>query len=73
MDAVDVGEGSGTTPDTLARLAGHLAEESRAGLAAAARGAGGLAWAGVAVLITLVVYRFFSLYAGLIDAAARPL
>ncbi len=73
VEAVDVGELAGTTPDTLNRLASILEEESRAGLAAAARGIGGFAWAAVALLVTLVVFRFFSIYAGLIDAAARPL
>lgn len=47
-----------------------------AGVAAAlvaARAAGSLAWAAVALVITLVVIRFFSIHAGLIHAAARPL
>lgn len=73
VEAVAVGELAGTTPETLERLAHGLDEESRAGLAAAVRGAGFLAWAAVALLITLVVLRFFSMYAGLIRDAARPL
>jgi len=50
-----------------------VGEHHRPGLAAAVRGAGFLAWAAVALLIMLVVVRFFSIYAGLIHDAARPL
>lgn len=71
--AVEVGERSGTVSESLDRLAAGFEEESRAGLVAAARTAGFLAWAAVAVLITILVFRFFSVYAGLIQAAARPL
>jgi type II secretory pathway component PulF len=73
VDAVAVGELTGTTPETLDRLAAGLEEEARVGLATAVTWAGHLAWAAVALLITLVVLRFFSMYAGLIRAAARPL
>jgi len=73
VDAVAVGELTGTTPETLDRLAAGLEEEARVGLATAVTWAGHLAWAAVALLITLVVLRFFSMYAGMIRAAARPL
>lgn len=73
VDAVAVGELTGTTPETLDRLAAGLEEEARAGLATAVTWAGHLAWAAVALLITLVVLRVFSMYAGLLRAAARPL
>ena len=73
IESVEVGEMAGTTPETLDRLAAGLEAESRAGLAAAARAAGFLAWAGVALIVTLVVFRFFSMYAGLIRDAARPI
>ena len=73
LEAVEVGEMTGTTPDALDRLATGLEAESRAGLAAVARAAGFLAWAGVALVVTLVVFRFFSMYVGLIHDAARPL
>lgn len=73
VEAVAVGELTGATPETLDRLAAGLEEESRAGLAATVRGVGFAAWAAVALLITLVVVRFFAMYAGLIQEAARPL
>ena len=71
--AVEVGEMAGTTPETLDRVAAELEDDARAGLAAAVRMAGFAAWAAVALLITLIVVRFFSMYAGLIQEAARPL
>lgn len=73
IEAVGVGELTGTTPETLDRLGRQLDEEARAGFAAAVTLAGWAVWAAVALLIALVVVRFFSFYAGLIDAAARPL
>jgi hypothetical protein len=71
--AVGVGELTGTTAETLGRLADQLADEARAGFTAAVRAAGTLAWAAVAGVATLVVVRFFSFYAGLIQDATRPL
>lgn len=66
IEAVGVGELTGTTPETLDRLAPQLEDEARAGLAAAVTLAGWAVWAAVALLIALVVVRFFSFYAGLI-------
>ncbi|MEI6239554.1 MAG: type II secretion system F family protein [Planctomycetia bacterium] len=70
VEAVDVGELTGTTAETLDRLAGTLDDDARRGIAAAARGAGFLAWATVAGLIALVVFRIFSSYLGMIHDAA---
>lgn len=73
VEAVDVGELTGTTAETLDRLAADLDDEARRGIAAAARGAGFLVWAVVAGLIALVVFRIFSSYVGMIQDAARGL
>lgn len=73
IEAVGVGELTGTTPETLDRLAPQLDDEARAGLAAAVTLAGWAVWGAVALLIGLVVVRFFSFYAGLIEATGRPL
>lgn len=73
IEAVGVGELTGTTPEVLDRLAPQLDEESRAGLAAAVTLAGWAVWAAVALLVALIVVRFFSFYAGLIEAAGKPL
>jgi len=72
VEAVDVGELTGNTAEVLARLADDFDEDARRGMAAAARGAGWLAWALVAGLIGLVVVRIFSSYVGMLqDAAGR--
>jgi type IV pilus assembly protein PilC len=71
VETVDVGELTGTTAETLGRLAEDLADEARRGIAAAARGAGFLVWLGVAGLIALVVFRIFSSYLGMIQDAAK--
>ena len=58
------------TAEVLDRLAEQLDEEARLGFEAAARGAGFLVWAIVASLITLVIFRVFSFYVGMIQQAA---
>jgi type II secretory pathway component PulF len=73
LEAVGVGELTGTTAETLERLAGRLEEEARAGFTAAAGAVGFLAWAAVAGLIALIVFRFASFYVGLINDAMKPL
>lgn len=73
LAAVETGELTGTTAETLGRLADQLTGESREGLTTAVRVAGALAWAAVAAVIALVVVRFFVFYVGLIRDAAGPL
>ncbi|NDC62442.1 MAG: hypothetical protein EBZ59_00275 [Planctomycetia bacterium] len=70
VEAVEVGELTGETAESLERLAGELDEEARLGFAAAARGAGTAVWAAVAALITIVIFRIFSFYLGAIQNAA---
>jgi type II secretory pathway component PulF len=71
VETVDVGELTGTTAETLGRLADDFDDEARRGIAAAARGAGFLVWLAVAGLIALVVFRIFSSYLGMIQDAAK--
>lgn len=71
VETVDVGELTGTTAETLGRLADDFDDESRRGITAAARGAGFLVWLAVAGLIALVVFRIFSSYLGMIQDAAK--
>ena len=70
VETVDVGELTGTTAETLGRLADDFDDEARRGITAAARGAGFLVWLVVAGLIALVVFRIFSSYLGMIQDAA---
>lgn len=69
LEAVGVGELTGTTAETLDRLADRLEEEARAGFTAAVAAIGFLAWAVVAGLIALVVFRFASFYIGILSQA----
>jgi type IV pilus assembly protein PilC len=69
LDAVAVGELTGTTAETLERLAGRLDEEARAGYSAAVGAVGFLAWAAVAGLIALVIFRVASFYFGILNQA----
>jgi len=71
LDVVAVGETTGSTAESLERLAGHLDDEARLGFEAAARAAGGLVWAVVAALIGMLVVRIFSSYVGVIQNAVR--
>lgn len=73
LEAVGVGELTGTTAETLDRLADRLDEEARAGFTAAVGAVGFLAWAAVAGLVALIVFRFASFYVGLIHDATKPL
>lgn len=69
LEAVAVGEMTGTTAESLDRLAGRLDEEARAGFTAAVGAVGFIAWAAVAGLVALVVFRFGSFYAGILNQA----
>lgn len=69
LEAVAVGEMTGTTAESLDRLAGRLDEEARAGFTAAAGAVGFTAWAAVAALVALVVFRVASFYVGILNQA----
>jgi len=69
VEAVAVGELTGSTSATLARLAGRYEEDARRGFAASAKAAGFIVWAIVAVLFIIVIFRIFSFYLGAIQGA----
>ena len=73
LEAVAVGDMTGTTAETLERLADRLDEEAVAGFTAAVAAVGFAAWAAVAGLIALIVFRIASVYAGMLADAAKPL
>ena len=73
LEAVSVGELTGTTAESLDRLGERLEEQARDGFRAAVAATGALAWAAVAGLIALVVFRFAAFYVGLLNDAMRPL
>lgn len=73
LEIVAVGETTGSTAESLDRVAGQFDDEARAGFEAAAKVAGFLVWAAVAALIAVLVVRIFSTYVGAIQAAGRGL
>jgi len=79
LAAIDVGEQSGTTAETLGRLAEQLLEESADGLLAIAGWVGHAVWAVVAVLVAWIIVRVVGSYVNLLQglagwlAAEKPL
>ena len=70
VEGVAVGELTGSTAETLDRIAGQYDDEAQRGFEASARGFGFLVWVGVAALVILVIFRIFSFYVGAIQAVA---
>ena len=73
LEAVGVGELTGTTVETLDRLADDCDDAAARGFAAAAGGAGAVVWLGVAAVVVLLIFRLFSTYVGILQGAARGL
>jgi type II secretory pathway component PulF len=73
LDAVGIGEQTGTTAESLGRLVPVFEERARRGFAAAAQGLGWAAWGAVAGLVVLIVFRVMGVYVGIIEQAGRPL
>ncbi len=73
LEAVGVGELTGTTAETLDRLADDCDDAAARGFAAAAGGAGAVVWLGVAAVVVLLIFRLFSTYVGILQGAARGL
>ncbi|MFM8579460.1 MAG: hypothetical protein ACKOCN_11785, partial [Planctomycetaceae bacterium] len=69
--AIDVGEQSGTTGETLGKLSEHLFQEASDGLLAIAGWAGRVVWAVVAVLVATIVFRVVGSYANLLHDLSR--
>ncbi|MFM1996104.1 MAG: hypothetical protein RLZZ111_491 [Planctomycetota bacterium] len=71
LEAVAVGDMTGTTAEALERAADQLGDAARRGFAAAVRGAGFAIWAAVACLVAAIVIRVMMSYVGMIHDAAR--
>jgi type II secretory pathway component PulF len=69
--AIDVGEQSGTTAETLGRLGEQLLAEAADGLRAVAAWAGHAVWVVVAVLAATMIIRVVGSYANLLQGLAR--
>lgn len=72
VEAVAVGELTGTTAEALDRVAEGLDAAARRGFLATVQAAGFAAWGLAAALVALVVIRVITTYAGIIQDAARP-
>lgn len=73
LEAVGVGELTGTTAETLDRLADECDDAAGRGFTAVASGAGAAVWITVAAVVGLLVFRLFSAYVGILQGAARGL
>jgi len=71
IEAVAVGEATGTTAEALDRVADTLDQAAVRGFAAAVQAVGFLAWALVAGLVALVVIRVVATYARMIQDLTR--
>lgn len=72
IEAVAVGEATGTTAEALDRSADQLDEAAARGFAAAVQAVGFLAWAVVAGLVATLVIRVVATYARMIHDLSRP-
>ncbi len=73
LDAIGLGELSGTLAESLGRLVPERLAVARRGYAAAAAAVAAVAWVAVAGLVVLVVFRVMGVYVGILDEAGRPL
>ncbi|QDV16608.1 Type II secretion system protein F [Gimesia panareensis] len=71
IQMVNVGETSGTVPETLERLSPRFQEDAQRSLAALAAVLGWLVWAMVAAFIIFVVFRIAFWYLGIINDALK--
>ncbi|QDT64227.1 Type II secretion system protein F [Calycomorphotria hydatis] len=69
LHIVEVGEQSGTVPETLERIGPELEEEARRSLTALVAAAAWLIWALVAGFIIMVIFSIFSFYLNALNDA----
>ncbi|MCA9081173.1 MAG: type II secretion system F family protein [Planctomycetaceae bacterium] len=70
---VEVGETSGTVPETLDRLSGQFEEDARRSMSAMAMAAGWLIWAGVATFVIVMIFKLAFFYLSIIDGALQEM
>jgi len=73
VEAVTVGEMSGTAPEALGRLAKRFDDEATRRFHMAARAAAWAVWAAFALVVILLVFRVFMGYLAILHDAGRPL
>lgn len=73
VEAVAVGEATGTVPERLDRLADFLDDEATRRFRVAARSAAWTCWAAFAAVVIVIVFRVFTGYLAILQDAGRPL
>lgn len=73
IEAIAVGEMTGTVPERLERLADHFDDEATRRFQLAATMAAWTAWAAFALAVIIVAYRIFTGYLAILQDAGRPL
>lgn len=73
VEAVAVGEASGTVPERLDRLADAFDDEATRRFRVAAQSAAWTCWAAFAVVVVVLVFRVFTAYLAILQDAGRPL
>ena len=73
MTVVNNGEASGTLPESMARLSAELNQRSEFQMSIINKVVGFAIWACVAGFIIFFIFRFFMIYAGMLNAAAEGL
>lgn len=71
VEMVDVGETSGTVPETLHRLSPQFQEDARRSLTALTTALGWLVWTLVAIFIIFLIFRVASWYVGMLNDALQ--
>lgn len=69
IEMVRVGESSGTVPETLQRLSPQFEDQARRSLVALTMALSGVIWAGVALMIIILIFRLAIFYRDMIDNA----
>ena len=73
IQMVNVGETTGTVPETLNRLSPQFEDQARRSLRALATAAGWAVWCIVAIFIIFLIFRIVFWYTGMIDDALRAI
>lgn len=73
LDAVEVGEESGTLAETMANMSNLYQEEARMAMRVIAAVMGFLVFVMVAVIIIFFIFRIASAYIGILNEAASPI
>ena len=72
LDAIQVGEQSGSLAETMQRQANEYRERAAVAISVLAQLAGYLVWIAVAAFIVVLIFRVFGMYVGTIEKMSQP-